>query len=153
MKVRTSFLLVAVMGLAVLNGLIHAGEDPVAKEALRADINKLMMLSGSNDLGMQLMDQLIGTFQKSNPEVPETFWQRVKAEINSDGITDLIVPVYEKYFSHEEIKQLIAFYETGIGKKLVASLPAIMQESITLGQEWGRQLGEKVIQQMREEGF
>ena len=37
----------------------------------------------------------------------------------------MIVSVYDTHFSDEELKQLIAFYESPIGKKAASVLPAI----------------------------
>jgi hypothetical protein len=65
----------------------------------------------------------------------------------------MAVPSYEKYFTHADIKELIRFYESPIGKKLISVQPKIMQECMVAGQEWGRKLGEKVAKKLQEQGY
>ena len=62
----------------------------------------------------------------------------------------MIIPIYEKHFTHEELKQLIAFYESPIGKKLIKVQPQIMMESMAAGEEWGKKLVQKAMEKLRE---
>ena len=45
--------------------------------------------------------------------------------------------LYMKEFTHAEIKELIAFYSTDLGKKLSLKQSVIGQKSISIGQHWG----------------
>lgn len=54
---------------------------------------------------------------------------------------DLIVPIYDKYLSDEEIKGLIQFYQTPLGQKTLKVLPTVMSESREAGRKWGEGLG------------
>lgn len=87
------------------------------------------------------------------PDVPADFWTDFQKECDSNTFIDMIVPVYEAHFSDDEVKQLIAFYESPIGKKLAAAQPLIVQESMTVGQKWGRQVGQRVMQRLQEKGI
>jgi hypothetical protein len=62
-----------------------------------------------------------------------------KAEIHK--LLDLIVPVYDKYLSDEEIKGLIQFYQTPLGQKTLRVMPQLMAESQEAGRKWGEGLG------------
>jgi hypothetical protein len=55
-------------------------------------------------------------------------------------ITDQMAGVYARTFTVEEIRQLIVFYRTPVGQKLLEKLPTVMQESMSIGQAWGRRL-------------
>jgi len=140
------FVLLLLMTVSV--GLVCAQEPEKEK-----DIRRLLEVSGSGNLGIQVMQNMIGNFQQSFPEVPATFWEEFMKEVTPGKLTDLVVPVYEKYFSHEDIKAFITFYETPAGKRLVEKLPMVMQESMQVGEVWGRELGEKVMSKMLEEGY
>ncbi len=59
--------------------------------------------------------------------------------------------LYAKQFTVAEMNEISAFYKTPIGRKLVARLPVIMQESIRIGQEWGQKLGADIINRFKEE--
>lgn len=85
--------------------------------------------------------------------VPGEFWDEFKKEITADGLIDLVAPIYAKYYTDEELLQLTAFYKSPLGQKITEKLPAISQESLTVGQEWGRKIGEKVVDRLKEKGY
>ena len=58
-------------------------------------------------------------------------------------LVHMISSVYAKYLNHDELKQLIIFYSSPLGKKVAKSTPIITQESMQIGQEWGIKIGEK----------
>ena len=47
-----------------------------------------------------------------------------------------LVAVYAKHFTQQDIRTLIAFYNTDLGRKLIDQTPLIVQESAIVGQEW-----------------
>ena len=116
-------------------------DNPAAKEQ---DIRKLLDLTGSGKLGVQVMEGMIANFKQANPNVPEAFWSDFMKEVSPNGLVDLIVPIYDKHFTHDDIKGLIQFYEGPLGKKVTSSMPQITQESMAVGQKWGMDLGMKI---------
>jgi hypothetical protein len=44
-----------------------------------------------------------------------------------------------------------AFYESPAGQKVLATLPAITQESMKIGQAWGEQVARRVQQEIQEQ--
>ncbi len=38
-------------------------------------------------------------------------------------------PLYDKYFSEEELRQMLAFYRTPLGRKSIEVMPSLMQEA------------------------
>ena len=116
-------------------------------------IRHLLDISGSGALTMQIMDTIIPEFNKLVPDIPEDFWVRFRDKINVDDFYDLIIPIYNKYYTLDEINELIAFYNTPLGKKLISTTPIITQESYAAGQNWGRMLGEQIANELRIEGL
>lgn len=112
-------------------------------------IVKLMDMAGTKKIMEQMTVTLKETYKKNYADVDPKFWDEFFKEMSADLI-NMIVPIYDKHFTEEDIKGMIAFYETPAGKKMVEKLPMIMQESMTVGQEWGRQLGEKILARMKE---
>jgi hypothetical protein len=85
----------------------------------------------------------------SHPEIPPKTLEKISAKLHTmmankastpGGVIDLIVPVYAKHFTHAEIKQLMAFYRTDLGKKVIHKLPVVMAEARDVGQKWGSNL-------------
>ena len=145
----------ALIGFFIVASGAFATEPQKAQgvdEAKKADIVKLMNAMGSGDMAMQMMKQMITMLKPLAPDAPTTFWDEFMNEIDPNELIDMIVPIYAKHFTHEDIKGMIAFYETPLGKKTVAKLPLIMQESMQVGQKWGAQLTERVTKKMQAQG-
>lgn len=116
-------------------------------------IKEILELVGSGKIGVQVAQQMLTHFQEQFKSVPAEFWEKMKANINADEINNISVPVYAKYYTEEDLDQLITFYKTPIGRKLIAVTPQIVQESMQLGREWGQKLGEKILSEMKASGY
>jgi hypothetical protein len=124
----------------------QAQEDDAA--AKRQNIRRLLELTGSARIGQQVIRQMMETFKKANPKVPESFWNQMANEFDSAAMVDLVVPIYDKHLTHEDVKGLIAFYESPVGRKMVSVLPAIIQESLQAGQQWGMDIARRIQQRL-----
>ena len=109
---------------------------------------ELLHISGAGELGEQMLDQMIAAQKQASPQVPEKFWTDFRSEVNTEELIDLVAPVYARHFTVDEMQQLIQFYKTPVGKKLVQKLPVISSESMAAGQKWGFQLGMRIAQKL-----
>jgi hypothetical protein len=117
------------------------------------DIIKLLRVSGSDKMADQMMAALIPQFKQIVPDIPDAFWVRFKQKINIDELVLACVPAYSKYYTHDEIKQLIKFYESPLGKRMVEVTPLLTQETMAIGQKWGEKLGQEIVNELIKEGF
>ncbi|MFY9310511.1 MAG: DUF2059 domain-containing protein [Bacteroidia bacterium] len=125
-----------------------------AQSSTKTDkIKKMLELTGSANLGVQVAKQMINTFKQSYSSVGDAFWDDFEKEIKAEDLMDLIIPIYDKHYTEEDIDQLIAFYNSPIGKKMTENLPIIMQESMAAGQTWGSKIAEKAIERLRQKGY
>ena len=135
-----------------------------------ADIKQLLDMTGSANLAVQMASaasaQMMQALRQARPEIPEAALPVINRELTAlyrekvdvpGGLIDKIATLYQKYFTHEEIKALIAFYETKTGRKLIAVMPRLMGESMIAGQQWGNSLApeseQRVLAALRREGF
>lgn len=126
--------------------------QPANTEKVR-DIRRLLDLTGAGSLGAQVMDQMLGSFKQAHPAVPAKFWDDLRQELNVGQLTELVVPIYDRHLSYDDVKQLVAFYESPAGRKLISVQPQIVAESMQAGQEWGRAAAERILQRMKEQGY
>ncbi|HEU5052900.1 MAG TPA: DUF2059 domain-containing protein, partial [Hanamia sp.] len=77
-----------------------------------AHVRELLEITGSAKLGIQMINSLINTFEQQNPDVPAEFWNGFKKEVNTSDLINIIIPIYTKYYSDDDILQLIQFYKT-----------------------------------------
>ena len=135
----------------ILCGLVAFGfsQSPSKVE----NIKKMLELSGAGKLGIQVAENMLTSFTKSLPDVPKEFWDDFKKQMNPEDINNLVIPVYDKYYTDSDIQQLIDFYQTPIGKKSISVAPQIMKESMEAGQIWGKMIGEKVLANLKAKGY
>ena len=70
-----------------------------------------------------------------------------KEEFTKDvmgSLIDLLVPVYKKHFSEQDLKDAIEMYKTPIGKKISEKTPIIAQETMQASMQWGMELTQKM---------
>ncbi len=109
------------------------------------DIRQLMALTGSDKMAQQMVDQMIPEMQKAIPQIPAEFWQGFRKKVKMSELMERLVPVYDKYYSKEDVKGLIAFYQTPLGQKMIATAPGISSDSRAIGSAWGQEIAKQVI--------
>ena len=151
---KAKLIIVGLLAVTISTGVAIAEQKAEsANAAKRADIKKMMDVTGSGKLGIQVMNQMVGMFKQGKTGIPDKFWEDVMAEVDPNELVEMCIPSYEKHFTHDEVNQLLAFYETPLGKKMIKTQPAIMQECMIAGQAWGRKLGEKVAKKLEAGGY
>jgi hypothetical protein len=136
----------------------------------KADIEKLMKITGALKIGQQMSNTVVNNMTRAikaaRPDIPDRMYKILAEEVNNiieeqmfakGGYMEMAVLIYDKYFTHNDIKGLLAFYRTELGKKTIKVLPQIVQNSIRAGQLWGQTLGpliqERVTKRFKKEGF
>ena len=126
---------------------------PASSPEKLSDIRTLIMLTGGEQLGKQMINDIIDAFKENYPDVPAEFWDEFLNGNDVQTLIDSNIKVYDKHLSQDEIKEIIKFYESAAGKKLIEVLPAISQESYNSGEEWGYGIGKKVRDRLMEKGY
>ena len=140
--------------------------------AKRADIEKLMQITGPSppEATKQMSNLFIGQMSQaikaSRPDLPAKTYRILGEEINrvmeeqmtaQGGYLDMVVQIYDKHLSHEDIKGFLKFYQTELGKKMIKTYPLIFQESMALLQDWSKSIEplikNKVNQRFQKEGI
>jgi hypothetical protein len=69
-----------------------------------------------------------------------------RAELDAD-----VIKIYAQSFTEQELKDLLAFYRSPLGKKLVDQEPKILDNSMGRASEWADKLAQEVVQKIRTE--
>lgn len=140
--------------VAVINGFAMAVQSiETATVSKSDDIQKLMDLMGTKAMGQQMMQTMGESLNAVGSPVAEDFFKDFMSEVNFAELIELTIPIYDKHFSHDDIKQMIAFYQSPIGKKMRQKQPVIMKESMAIGIAWSQKVSEKLLRKMREEEY
>jgi hypothetical protein len=68
-----------------------------------------------------------------------------------EQIIDQIARLYAQRFSEAEMKEVIAFYKTPVGKKFVTEEPSLIDQGLQRAENWSRQMQEEVLNRFRAE--
>lgn len=118
----------------------------------KSAVQKMLTASGAENTFKASVTQMFGMMKQQQPQVANDFWVSMEDEMLKTSITDLIellVPVYQKHLSLDEINQITAFYESPIGKKFAEKTPLITKESMAVGQQWGMKIGQKIAEKIK----
>ncbi len=108
---------------AIGNGII-----PTKREL----ILNLMEADGARASMTKIFSQIIA-------QTPKEREQELKNLLKVDEIIDILVPLYDQYYTEEEITQLITFYQSTLGQKLLQVTPKIMQQTIEIVRRYFQQ--------------
>lgn len=154
MKNLPSWLLFAALSLAAA----PAAADELSPQK-RADIERLLEMTGATKIGRQMAAvsaaHMAQSLRQSHPEIPQKALEVLPEEVGAVFETHIgtflaaIIPVYHRYFTAEEIRGMIGFYSTDLGKKAISAMPGLMSESMVIGQQWGQALGPQIAERVR----
>lgn len=156
-SVKKGFVCKMITCVFVLLQIQNVCAEEISKE-FQSDIVRLLKITGAEAIGIQMgvavTNHMIDSLVKQDPEIPPNAVASIKDEISiviAEEMPKLmteIVPIYAKHFTQEEIKGLIAFYSTPLGKKSIEAMPAVMNECMQAGQEWGKSISPRLISRL-----
>jgi hypothetical protein len=136
--------------LALVLSVAFSARADVSPEK-RKEIEKMLRLTGMEKLMGQMETQLIGSLKAQMPQASQLFWTKFEQKINTRELIEKLIPLYDKYYTTEDIRAVNAFYETPTGQKLISTLPQLMQEAMKVGQEWGEKMGQQAAEEAEQE--
>lgn len=161
---QRSLLVVAIVSLLGWNCIAQTStaDSPATKE----DIEKYLEVTHSRDMARKLMDSmsqgmrqmLHEQYLKHKDELPPDYESRMTARMDAmlqnmpwDEMMQAVAPVYQKHLTKGDIDNLIAFYSSPTGEKLMRELPSILTESMQTMTPIMSKYIERVQQRLREE--
>lgn len=81
--------------------------------------------------------------------VPNYRDENLKTENITDIVNDIqdqIIPIYDKYFTNDEILGIIEFYKTPIGQIYLTKMGAVAIESMQIGNNYGEIIYKRLME-------
>jgi uncharacterized protein len=134
------------------------GAPPSAAAILLA--KQIIEIKGVN----KLFDPLVrGVIEKVKDQFMQTnfMWANdlnaVAAQLEKEyapresELVDESARIYASHFTEGELQQILTFYQSPLGRKMVAEEPKALDESMANAGNWGDKLSEEIIDRMRTE--
>jgi hypothetical protein len=103
----------------------------------------------------RLLPQLINVIRKGHQDIPQNVLDALEQEGKDEfhkAAPELIAPIiaiYDSNYSAEEIRELLAFYQSPLGRKLAQRMPQIAQQTLAVAAAWGKNAGARVSGRIR----
>jgi len=118
--------------------MMEAQSDEAVNRFFKAALaeNKELTDEQKKEFEVLLYDELI--------EIPKRYQEKILKRIDIDALTDqMIISLYDKHFTLSEVKDLLIFYRSATGQKILKTTPLLMEEML-------RDMTEKLIPQVME---
>jgi hypothetical protein len=99
--------------------------------------SRLLYLSQNPTLGKDLTDVATQMRKDLQPRFSE--------------LVDAMAKFYAEAFTEQEMKDILAFYQSPTGKKMLDQQPKLVDSSMKFAQDWANKLSEEVTAKMRDE--
>jgi hypothetical protein len=124
---------IILLGVFLLAFSAQAQENAVYKNDAVALI-KATGAGASFDGAISQIGTAVGVSQDKN--------EKYTAEANGTlkGLYEKMAELYTAEFSHDEIKELLKFYDSDLGKKMASKQMLLSQKGMMMGQKWGMEV-------------
>ena len=115
-----------------------------SQEAFKNDVLKYLDISGQANTFKMITKDL-------STNIPEAKKEEFQRDLDK-SIIELMSKMADMYmteFTHDEIKALLKFYESPIGKKLTEKTEVLYNKGQIVGQEWGIGLQSMMMKYMQ----
>jgi uncharacterized protein len=145
----------AILGLA---GPVAAQAQPspnavlIAKQIIQLKgVNNIMdpIARGVVEKVKSVVMQTNFMFQKDINEI--TVQLHKEFDVRSSELIDHAAQLYAARFSESELKQVLTFYQSPLGQKMLVEEPKILDESLQEANGWADKLSGDIMGRMREE--
>jgi hypothetical protein len=137
--------LCVVTAILALTWCVAAQTSDADAPASKEDVQRYLQAVHSQDMAKKMagamstgMRQMLhDQYLKHKDELPPDYEPKMTAMMNDmfenmpwDDMMQAMAPVYQKHFTKGDIENLIAFYSSPTGDKLLREMPAIMAEAM-----------------------
>lgn len=117
------------------------------------DIRTLLTLTEVEQSAMAMIEQMGMMMKMGNQKIPDDAIIAEMKKVNKTGFITAIIPIYKKHFTHAEVKEMIKFYTSPIGRKMGQKLPVITQEAMAGTQGWAEAAVKKMKLSLEQKGY
>lgn len=110
---------------------------PKVSASYKAKVKKLMEVTNMADNQQAVIERLADSLVKDAKDPIKAKKATVdyfKDVLSIDALLDDVAQVYSKHFSESEVKKLVDFYQSPLGKKAATKMPEVNRDMMMIGQ-------------------
>ena len=135
-------------------------QGPQPSAAALATAEELVGITGATALFSPLVAGVVEQskllFLQQNPMLQKDL-NEIAAQMRTElqprfvEITNEVAHEYASHFTDQELKDILAFYQSPAGKKMLLEQPKVVNNSMQFAQDWANKLSTEVTAKMRDE--
>ncbi len=157
MKMLFKWLTTSALALCLTS--LGFAQDTAIPAEKRAAIEKLLERTKALDVGKQMANGMVAQMtqglRQARPDLPKNaldFLPEVMNEVMSDEkgfFASMFIAMYHQHFSLEDIQNMLTFYESPTGLKVLEKQSVMLQQGMVIGGEWGKRLQPEINRRVR----
>jgi hypothetical protein len=154
---RTSCLAAVGFALVAFGPAAHSQQPSAAALATAKElVAATKATTVFNPLIAGVVEQAKLLFLQQNPSLAKDLNEiadkmRTDLEPRFSELSDEMAKLYAAHFTDQELKEILVFYKSPVGQKLLSQQPTVVDASMRYAQDWANKLSDQVIAKMREE--
>lgn len=147
MMKKILFLMVICVATSLTSILPASAQNSDQTDEYKTLLKKIMTLSGSSASSEAIMSQFMSSMKNGPFQQDEAYWKDFAAKWTrkiEDKVMEVYAPIYQQHMTLDELKKVVAFYESPAGRKLGETAAAVATESMPMIQ----QLSMEMVQEM-----
>lgn len=112
--------------------------------AFKSDVKKVIEMTGASAQIDVAKKQILGMI----PEAKQAAFLK-DFEATMPSYFDKVADVYMKEYTHADIKEMIKFYESPVGKKITSKAGILTEKTMEAAQTWGVELQNIMMKYMQ----
>lgn len=134
--------------------------NPEPSAASIAAAKELIAMKGGvqmfDGMTMGVIESAKNAFLPSNPNLAKPLGEvtaqlRAEYEPKKAEVQEQVARAYAKHFTEAELKDLVAFYKTPLGKKVLTEEVAAVEDGFKRAQDWSIEFSDTVLARFRTE--
>jgi hypothetical protein len=125
-----------------------------------ATAKEIVKIKGGDALFATLIPGVIeqgkSMFEQQNPALGKdlrTVANKLRTELGPriEEVNNEMAKAYASHFTESELKEMLAFYSSPVGRKMSMEEPKAMAQGMNFAQEWAQKFSEEVLSKYRSE--
>jgi len=108
-------------------------------------------MTGGFDAMLPVIDQMVAQYgldAEAKKELTNIYQTWFKEDINTNAMIEQVGELYAEAFTAEEIQDMIDFYSTPTGQKMLDKTPELTQKAALIGMEVGQKAQPKLMERL-----
>lgn len=126
-------------------------------EEYKENLLELLKLNGFEEQFSMAISEVTDLHKKLyNADVPEALWKEMEEEIREAAwpyILNELASVYVNYYTLSDLRTMVQFYQSPVGKKITEHSEQVTRETMALAKTMGSKIRKELNYKLKQNGY